>query len=71
MEGIPIAEISKRLDISNYAVKMRLSRRGIQPIGYVGTAGLYKEEVIDLIRDILPRGKRSPKWGKDRQSAEG
>jgi hypothetical protein len=70
MEGIPISEIAKRIGLSQSAVKMRLFHRGVKPLGYVGPVGLYKEEDIEQIRDALPRGRRSPKWGKNPKQLE-
>jgi Zn-dependent peptidase ImmA (M78 family) len=53
MEGIPILEIAQKLGISSEAVKMRFHRRGIKPIRYIGSAGLYRESDIDIIRDAF------------------
>jgi hypothetical protein len=51
MNGIPVSEIAKRLDITSEAVKMRFKRRGIKPFKYIGPTGLYTDADIDAIKD--------------------
>ena len=70
MEGIPISEIAKRLNIKPLAAKLRLYRRDIHPIGYIGPTGLYNEDVVELIREDIPRGKKAPKYGKNRDNTK-
>jgi hypothetical protein len=64
IQGIPISQIAQAMGISPNAVKMRLSHRGIKPFGYIGRVGLYTLEDLDKIKEDLPRGRNSPKYGK-------
>jgi hypothetical protein len=70
MKGIPIVEIAEKAGMTRVAAKQRIYQRDIKPIGYIGQISLYDEEVIELIKEPLPRGKLSPKWGKKRQIAD-
>lgn len=64
IEGIPITQMAKALGVSPNAIKLRLSHRGIKPFGYIGRVSLYTVEDWNAIRESLPRGKKSPKYGK-------
>ena len=70
IQGIPISQIAQVMGISPNAVKMRLSHRGVKPFGYIGRVGLYREEDIEKIKEPLPTGRRSPKWGKIRPAIQ-
>lgn len=61
IEGIPVSQIAEILNLTSNAVKQRLHQRGIRPITYLGTAGLYTEETIEQIRVPFPRGTASTK----------
>jgi hypothetical protein len=56
MEEITVLDMAQALKISSGAVKMRLSRKGVQPFKYIGSAGLYRKSDIELIREA-PRGR--------------
>jgi hypothetical protein len=60
MEGKPVVEIAQLLGISSDAVKKRFQKKEIKPFRYIGSAGLYRESDIDLIREA-PRGRPRPK----------
>jgi hypothetical protein len=60
MEGKPVVEIAQLLGISSDAVKKRFQKKGIKPSRYIGSAGLYRESDIELIREA-PRGRPRPK----------
>jgi hypothetical protein len=71
IKGMTIAEIAKKMGLPSSTVKQRLRIRGITPIGYTCNAAVYPEDSIETLAIKLPRGKASPKWGKQReQSAE-
>jgi hypothetical protein len=57
MEGITVLDMAQTLGISSAAVKMRLSRKGIEPFKYIGSAGLYRESDFEAIRDAGTRGR--------------
>jgi hypothetical protein len=56
MEGITVVEIARLLNTSSDAVRKRLNRLGVKPLRYIGSAAIYRESDIDLIREA-PRGR--------------
>ena len=66
MELLAISEIAEKIGMTKGAVKSRLFQREIKPVKYLGMVGFYREDVIDKIKESLPTGKRSPKYGKIR-----
>ena len=67
-DGLTLKEIAEKIGMSQVAVKNRVYKRGIMPYRIVGTVGLYREEDIDKIKEELPTGRRSPKYGKIRSA---
>jgi hypothetical protein len=62
MEEVTIADIAKILSIPDATVKTRLRTSKIKPLRYVGPTAIYDPSVIDLIREVAPRGRpRKPK----------
>jgi len=57
MEGITVLDMAQRLKTSSVAIKMRLSRKGIAPFKYIGSAGLYTEKDFEAIKDGGTRGR--------------
>jgi hypothetical protein len=70
MELLAISEIAEQLGITPAAAKQRIYKRNIKPIKYFGKAAAYQKEVVDQIKDYLPTGRRSPKYGKIRPIIE-
>jgi predicted transcriptional regulator len=60
MEGITVLDMAQTLGISTAAVKMRLSRKGIEPFKYIGTAGIYTKADLETIREAGKRGRPKP-----------
>ncbi|MDR2419219.1 MAG: hypothetical protein LBD79_09220 [Treponema sp.] len=57
-----IKEIAEKLGLGQPAVKMRLRVASIKPIVYAGPTAIYDPSVVDLIRNVPPRGRpRKPK----------
>jgi hypothetical protein len=56
-EILTITEIAKKLDISSTAVQMRFRRRGIKPIRFIGSTGIYQEDDMEAIREPGVRGR--------------
>ena len=57
MEDITVLDMAQALGISSEAAKRRLQRKGIAPYRYIGTAGLYKKDALEAIRDAGVRGR--------------
>jgi hypothetical protein len=60
MEGITVLDMAQALGISSAAVKMRLSRKGIEPFKYIGSAGIYTKVDLEAIREGGKRGRPKP-----------
>jgi hypothetical protein len=63
MEGMTIREMAEELGLGQPTVKMRLRVAGIKPIAYAGPTAIYETCAIDVIREVLPRGR--PRKSKD------
>lgn len=57
MEGITVLEMAQALGASSDAIKRRLQRKGIKPFRYIGSAGIYKNEDFEAIKDGGKRGE--------------
>jgi predicted ArsR family transcriptional regulator len=57
MEEITVLDIAQGLGISSDAVRKRLNRLEIKPLRYIGSAAIYSNEAIELIRDHGTRGR--------------
>lgn len=68
--GITVVEIAEKTGKSVNAVRLRLQKRAIKPIGYIGMVAYYTSDAVDKVKEFLPSGKASPKWGKNRQATE-
>jgi predicted transcriptional regulator len=67
MDEITVLDMAQELGISSAAVKMRLSRKGVEPFKYIGSAGIYRKSALDAIREGGTRGR--PKAPKPRGAA--
>jgi len=61
MDGLSVFDMAQRLNTSTAAVKMRLSRKGIEPYRYIGTAGIYTENDFEAIKETNKRGPKRKK----------
>jgi hypothetical protein len=58
--GLDAKEIGAALNINPRAVKKRLERAGVKPIGYSGPTAIYAPEALEAIRNVPGKG-RPPK----------
>jgi hypothetical protein len=61
MNGVDVNEIGEILRIKPRTAKMRLSRKGIKPIGYSGPTAIYDPVVIEIIRKVSKGGRPKKK----------
>lgn len=56
---LTLTEIAEHLGISKDAARARLKRLGVQPVRHIGGGpmGLYAEDSIERIREVLGRGR--------------
>jgi len=64
MEGITVLEMAQALGVSSDAIKRRLQRKGIKPFRYIGSAGIYKNDALAVIKDGGKRGRPTPEKTK-------
>ena len=61
MKELTIKEIAEILGITQVNAKMRLHRKGIEPIKLVGQTGIYDPAVVDKIKKVNPVGRPKAK----------
>jgi hypothetical protein len=62
VEELTVMEIAKRINVLPDTVRKRITRRQIEPLRRVGPIPVYSPDVIELVKEDLPRGRpRKPK----------
>jgi hypothetical protein len=62
-KSLNVNEIGEILGIKPKTAKMRLSRKGIKPIGYSGPTAVYDPSVVEQIKEVAKGGR--PKKAKE------
>jgi hypothetical protein len=55
---LTVIQLAEKLGVLPDSVRKRIARRKIQPVGHVGYIPIYSPDVIDQIRQDLPRGRK-------------